>query len=279
MSTQVTQPTKEVTRLAEGSHQISDYRLDNYYLVVGTERAALIDCGCGLGDTWAEIREITDLPVTVILTHGHVDHIGTAHQFDDVWMNPADDEVARGMFGKPDMIRWYVETRTPLRNPGPGHVEAISATIPDELPAMFDYQPLVDGQAFDLGGGRVLTAHATPGHTPGSMVVLDPTARLLYTGDSLNESSIIPSKEGGTRDEIAEFRASVARMADLSDHFDGTCPGHDGTIISKQLIADHLALCDGLLDGSLAGEYEEVGIRKGKVVRRGLAELWYEADA
>ncbi len=270
--------TKEVTPLAPGVFQISDFRLDNYYLVVGGERAALIDCGCGLGNTWEEIREITDLPVVVILTHGHVDHVGTAHQFDDVWMHPADDEVARGMFGRPDLIQWYVETRTPLRHPGAGHVEALSALVPDAPVPMFDYQPLVDGQRFDLGG-RVLEVIHTPGHTPGSVCVLDATAGLLFTGDCLNASSIIPNKEGGTRDEIAEFRASVARMAERASEFRGTCPGHDGTVIDKQLISDHLALCDGLLDGSLAGDYEEVGIRKGRVVRVGMAELWYEADA
>lgn len=269
---------REITPIRDGSVQISDYRLDNYYLVIGEERAALIDCGCGLGDPLAEVRTLTDLPVFVILTHGHADHCGTAHLFDEVHMHPADHEVAMSMWGV-DFIRFYVETRAPLRNPREGIVEELLRLVPDTVPADgFAFQPLADGQVFDLGG-RELEILATPGHTPGSVSVLDRRSRLLYTGDAANLSSIIPSKEGGTRAEIEEFRASMAAMLARGDEFDLTCPGHDGLTYEKDVLRDYLTLCEGILDGSVTGAYEEAGIRKGRVARRGRVELWYEADA
>jgi len=76
---------KEVTLIADKTWLISDYYLDNYYLAVGDKKAALIDTGCGIGNVLDEVRvgnvldevrEITDLPVEVLLTHGHLDHCG-----------------------------------------------------------------------------------------------------------------------------------------------------------------------------------------------------------
>ena len=67
-------------------------------------------------------------------------------------------------------------------------------------------------------------------------------------------------------------------MQARGDEFDATSPGHDGTRLDKQLIDDYLVLTEGLLSGELEGDYEETEIRAGKVVRHGMAELWYEAD-
>lgn len=269
--------TRPVTELASGVYQISDYKLVSYYLIIGSTKAALIDAGAGLDDPWPDIKKLTDKPVTLLLTHGHPDHIGNAYYFDEIWMNNADKELATKYNDDVEGFKDYVRTRTPRRNPGEGHAEFLESLVPDTRPPMFEFSDLVDGQQVDLGD-RTLEIIATPGHTPGSLSILDGTSRLLITGDALNESSIIPNKEGGTRDEIAAMAATLRKMQAREADFDQTCPGHDGTTLDKQLISDFLYLCDGLLDGSLVGEYEESGIRAGKVVRQGMAELWYEAD-
>ena len=55
---------------------------------------------------------------------------------------------------------------------------------PDELmPVIHD---LLDGQSFDLGGGRMVTAYSCPGHTPGEMIFLDEQTRTLFAADALN---------------------------------------------------------------------------------------------
>ena len=65
----------------------------NMYLVVGKKRAALIDCGYGGIDLPAMIRTVTKLPVTVICTHGHIDHAFGSWMFEDVYLHPLDMEV------------------------------------------------------------------------------------------------------------------------------------------------------------------------------------------
>lgn len=264
--------------IAANIYLISDYKLDNYYLVVGESQALAIDCGCGIGNAMNEIRAITDLPLACALTHGHMDHCGNAYQFPQVYMNPRDDGLSQFQFGDRETVAWYIATRVPGRFPGPGHVEALQAMIPDDMPDTFDHQPVEDGHIFDLGGISVEALH-TPGHTPGSMCYLIPEARIICTGDAMNASSIIPNKPGGTRDEIRQFRDSLKKVRARSDDFDHLAVGHEGPLYDVALIDDYLTLCNGLLDGSLWGDYEEKGIRKGKVVRYGIAELWYEADA
>lgn len=51
------------------------------FLVVGEERAALIDTGAGMGNLAKEVKEITDKPLYVLNTHGHVDHAGGNGRF------------------------------------------------------------------------------------------------------------------------------------------------------------------------------------------------------
>src|SRR3954447_9069664 len=55
-------------------------------LIIGREKAALIDTGCGIGDLRKAVRAVTDKPIVVVNTHTHTDHIGSNHQFGDIVM-------------------------------------------------------------------------------------------------------------------------------------------------------------------------------------------------
>ncbi len=66
----------------------------NLFLLVGNERAALLDSGFGVVDTLRSLAEsLTDKPILCILTHGHPDHAGAAALFDEVYMHPADEAI------------------------------------------------------------------------------------------------------------------------------------------------------------------------------------------
>ena len=67
------------------------------YLVLGQERAALIDTGMGVGNIAQLVHQMTELPITVILSHAHNDHVGGAWQFDNVGIHPSEaDDLAKG---------------------------------------------------------------------------------------------------------------------------------------------------------------------------------------
>lgn len=65
----------------------------NMYLLTGSSRALLIDCGYGAADLPSLIATVTNLPVTVVCTHGHVDHALGSWMFENVYLHPADKNI------------------------------------------------------------------------------------------------------------------------------------------------------------------------------------------
>ena len=133
------------------------------YLVVGEERACVIDTMNGYNDLYRAVREITDKPLTVVNTHGHPDHIFGNMYFREAYMHPADRELARMFVEEPEFQAMLKERNT-------------------VFPPFRDILP---GDAIDLGG-RTLEVYSLPGHTPGGILLLLREDRILFTGDSVN---------------------------------------------------------------------------------------------
>ena len=75
-----------VEKLNDSTYRIDEFGRDNCYLLLGSEKALLIDCTIGTGDLYALVRSITELPLIVALTHAHGDHGGGAYQFGEVYV-------------------------------------------------------------------------------------------------------------------------------------------------------------------------------------------------
>lgn len=194
-----------------GILQISDVLDNRAYLVVGRRAAVLVDTCMGYGDIGAVVDALTDLPVTVLLTHSHYDHVGGAYFFDEVRMAAEDDgqwEYERGIADEayPKLVRrGTFDVRVPFgpRDGSPprvGHVR--------------------EKDVFDLGGVAV-EAVALPAHTPGSMGYLVRERRVLLSGDAVTPIMCLffPRSLG-----IAQHRATLAKMATLP--FDRLYTGH-----------------------------------------------------
>ena len=77
----------EFTQIAEDTYAYSEgMNQTNVYLLIGEERAVLIDTGNGLLQLDEAVSKITDKPVFVINTHGHYDHIGGNRFFEEAWV-------------------------------------------------------------------------------------------------------------------------------------------------------------------------------------------------
>ena len=79
-----------VKKIAENTYMISDFGFANCYLLVGEQKALLIDCGVGIGDLKGAAEKIADKPLVVVGTHGHVDHVGGDGQFDEIYLHKND---------------------------------------------------------------------------------------------------------------------------------------------------------------------------------------------
>ena len=173
-------------------------------LVVGNKQALMMDAGYGAYDVSAQVRQITDLPLTLILSHGHHDHALGAMWFDEAFMDPRDLPVLWHYTGP-------VERERVIRRAGLTG-QAAHAYRSRQIPQP---KPLGEGP-LDLGGLTVLPIRV-PGHTPGSVALLVQEHRLLLLGDSWNPQTWVFFPEALPVDTyVASFRRLMASPFDLA---------------------------------------------------------------
>ena len=73
--------------------EIDEFDCASMFLLIGTEKAMLIDCGMGIGDLRGAVEMLTDKPILLVLSHGHIDHTGNVRQFGEAWIHPADAQM------------------------------------------------------------------------------------------------------------------------------------------------------------------------------------------
>ena len=154
------------------------------YLVEGRQGALLIDTMTGLGNLRAFVKKLTRLPLTVVCTHGHFDHIGGALDFEEVWI-PARDA---GMIAEQNAVerKFQFESRLCSLRRVPLQFTRDDFTPPHPI----KWRPLYDGGRFDLGR-RIVTAVDVPGHTRGSMGFLDSKTGVFFSGDAGSRSTFL----------------------------------------------------------------------------------------
>ncbi len=159
-------------RLAEGNVFME--------LLLGREKAMLIDTGYGYGNLPKTIREITDLPLVIACTHGHPDHACGNWQFtESVWMNEKDLLLAQS-YNTPEARQNFM----PAEKPEDFMERAYLAG------GMGNPAFTREGQIFDLGG-LLLETVDLPGHTEGSIGILDRAGRRLFVGDAMNKAMFL----------------------------------------------------------------------------------------
>lgn len=207
------------------------------YLIKGDERAALIDSGCGFGSLRQVAADLTGLPLTVLLTHGHMDHAMGAGEFDEVWMDRRDIPVFHAH--APEEYR-----RAILRGAQP-RLEELPPMVPAADPARF--LPLSDGACFDLGGVH-LDVFGCPGHTPGTVVVLLRELRTLVVGDACSNFTFLAGEECLP---IPVYRQNLLRLKErLAGRFDVVLEAHGSGSLPAGILDGVIEVCGDVLAGN-----------------------------
>jgi glyoxylase-like metal-dependent hydrolase (beta-lactamase superfamily II) len=242
----------DVSELAGGTFAIyepNQFEEAISYLVLGEERGVLIDAGTGIGNIKQVVEELTDLPVSSLLTHEHYDHIGGAHRFEEIIVFDNPVSLERLAAGRDNAnLRGYV-TADYLWKPLPEGFDPATWTIPPIEPTRL----LHDRDIVDLGG-RQLEAFYTPGHSPGSMCLLDRANRLLWTGDHFYPGPLYAHADDVNMDDYA---ASNARLAAMVSEFDYVLSGHNDPWIGSDVIPRVSDAFDAILGGT--ADYAEDG--------------------
>ena len=187
------------------------------YLIIGTQKALLFDTGMGISNIKAVVDGLTGLPVSVVNSHTHNDHVGDNWRFTDVYGMPTDF------------------TRTNAKgSTADAQAELAPGQICGSLPPGFDAksyrtrafhisQWLHDGDKINLGD-RTLEVISTPGHTPDSIALLDERNGLLFTGDTFYLGPIYLYRP---ETDLDAYVVSVTRLAELAPRLKLLLPAHN----------------------------------------------------
>lgn len=189
-----------VTKLRDDLYLFDDAHESTGYLLIGNQKACLIDTMIGYQNLEELVRRYTDKPIIVINTHGHPDHIYGNVYFDSAYMNLKDMDVANRAISHPEFV------------------EAISkagVTMPP-------FKDIHEGNVIDLGG-KTLKIYDIPGHTPGGILILSQEDRILFTGDSINHHLWMQLEESSTIKKLVE---SLERILFLENDADFILHGH-----------------------------------------------------
>lgn len=227
-----------VTKLSGTVYRITNPTKEHMFLVLGNERAALIDSGGGYGDLWGAIRQVTDLPVSLYNTHVHPDHVGGNGFFEEAWI-PAGD---RGLIA--NSVSWEARKGF-MKMVLPERADEFDSVPHVEIPEGFAWHGLQDGDVVSLGGVD-LRAIATPGHTSGSVCFLHEQERVLFVGDLIGRKTTLLAK-GGT--SVVEFMDTLRRLQEMLPGLAWIYNSHNEGVIPKEAVWNLISLCIEILNG------------------------------
>ena len=221
----------EVTKYNDSLYQLKDRLGVLVTLVIGQEKALLFDTAYGIGNLPEEIKAITNKPLIVIDSHGHMDHSCGNYQFDDVYIHEADIPLCQ----KHNSLAW--------RKRNLANAKAFGV-----LPEGFDEAKYLSqkeghlkkiqiGEVIDLGGltGEVI---AMPGHTKGSIGILFRDWKLMLVGDATCPFVWLFLEESEPVSVYLKMLKGVLQLP-----FDNFLVGHGARLFPKSKMVDfyHIA--------------------------------------
>lgn len=246
-----------VEQIDNETYVISEYKHyeeTHCYLLLGKDKALLIDTGLGVANIKDVVDKITTLPVEVVVTHVHWDHIGGHKYFDKFAVHENEKEWLMGNF--------------------PLQLEIVKRNLLDEnceFPEGFNVenykifqgvpqQILHDNDEIDLGKRKIKVVH-TPGHSPGHCCFYEEEKQYLYSGDLIYKGCLdmfYPS----TNPEL--FEQSIITVSKLD--IKRILPGHHNLDVSVEIISriqmafSELRRVDNLEQGKGMFEFEDFQI-------------------
>lgn len=208
-----------IESITDGVYLIDDAGESTCYLICGTEKALLFDTANGQEDLQDIVRSLTDLPLIVVDSHGHPDHVFGNKYFSEAYLHPADRQIVESFL--------------------------------DEDNRRCRLLDIMYGQTFDLGG---VTLEVVPlqGHTPGSIGLLEREKRLLFTGDAINTHLWMQLDHSLSIQTLKEMLMHL--QAQYGGTFDKILHGHAREPKDACLVDVLLGACEELLSGAIKND-------------------------
>ncbi len=226
------------------------------YLLIGPEKAMLIDTGFGLGNLKGLVDEITGgMPLVVVNTHTGPDHVLGNFHFDTVYCHEYEVENIRNkccpeafdyLFDEDGNNIWLQFDREDL----PKYRE-------------FELIGVPDGHVINLGGDYDVEFVWTAGHAAGHAMFLDKKGRSLFAGDDI--CSDVIGCGGGPRPgsaynqyrNLTSYRDALKKLVRRLDEFDYIFPGHFMVNLENSLLVDVLDTLNAIISDPAGYDYKE----------------------
>jgi glyoxylase-like metal-dependent hydrolase (beta-lactamase superfamily II) len=223
------EPWFEVYKVAPGTFAIYEPHQSEEtisFLIAGQKQALVFDTGMGIGNIKRIVSRLTSLPVVVLNSHTHDDHVGGNWQFNSIFAMDTlfTRENAKG-------------------STADAQAEIAPGEICGELPKGFDPKAyrtkpwhvsffIHDGFKIKLGG-RTVEVIATPGHTPDAIALFDRERGLLFTGDTYYPAPIWLYRP---ETDFAAYEKSIARLSALAPEVKTVLGAHNIPVASPEVL-------------------------------------------
>lgn len=206
-----------ITKVLEQVYILKDNANNCANLLVGKEKALLFDTGCGIDDVSSAVKTITNLPLLVIASHGHFDHIGGSNQFKQVYLSKYDFPILKD-YSDELINEWLqkIDIKNNLRDK-------------DRTNQWKHIVPL-NFESFDLGEMKCEVI-PLPGHTKGSIGIYVSSLKLLLSGDALTPIMCLNFQNHDSKEVQYE---TLKKLINID--FDSYITSHHDYMFSKSMI-------------------------------------------
>jgi len=205
-----------VTRICEP--HVHQFFQANMFHVVGKDADLIIDFGMGLDNLRSALNIRSGKPVLAVATHVHVDHVGSFHEFETRLGHAAEAEAFARMPDADTLADYF------RKQPGALTAEAPMGVTPEAY--KISPAPLTgileENDVIDIGDARYTVLHL-PGHSPGSIGLLDERTGEFFSGDAIYEGGLVDDLPGC---DVETYKGTMARLAQLD--VDVVHGGHGG---------------------------------------------------
>lgn len=229
------------------------------FLVLGDARALLIDTGMGIGN----IKNVTDflcrLPLFVVNTHSHFDHIGGNHQYNQVHIYNHPAAVRRMKEGlSADEVRENMQDGSNAVDYPPGFERENYSIKPCAC------RTIEAGHVFDLGN-RKIEVIATPGHSGDSIMLFDTENKLLFTGDTFYPATLYAHFDTpcGLGSDLDAYHKTLSELAERFADYTLIC-SHNEPIRPGSMLRTAADAFAAIKTGGEPYELDESGLKKYK---------------
>ncbi len=243
-------PLYKVGKIADDLYCLKEVGMVNIYLLLGTKAAMVIDTGYGYADFKPILKSITNLPLIVVNTHGHPDHALGSYLFDEVFMDEKD--YARLVAIDAAKKRNAIHYRYTVYPEAEGNIDEEAYCVSSFENTFFHF--VTEGHKFDLGDGQIIELYSLPGHSDGSLGLLDGKNRRFFTGDVITYHNIWNFGDP-SQCSFKKLMHTYHKAKAISGRFDEIYSAHGQTPIPVTVL-DELIECIYAIRDTKPGEHE-----------------------